>query len=376
MSIACNITEKNVSMVLDGKPHIIPRTSGVFQQVVEAINNEDEDNLRLLLAPKAHIASFTEGRIEFDGRELRFNGETIHNSIKDRLHFLWTQGLNLKPLMRFLDNLMDNPSYRAVNETYGFLEACDLPITNDGCFLAYKMVRDSYMDIHSGTMLNAVGTRVEVPRNQIDEDSNRTCSYGLHVCSQGYLGCYGSGRNSSDRVLIVKINPADVVAVPADYNNAKMRVCGYDVVGECSWEDVGLDRFHTNNFSDDYSDDDYSDDEYDDEYDGGYGDFDEEYDEGYDDPFEDSLEEEWTPVTPTPEPLEEPTPVQAPQPPQPTLAAVGGKLTLSAVKDIKRLLAEPEHVRLSITNIAALHDINESTVRKIRDGLIHRDITL
>jgi len=32
-------------------------------------------------------------------------------------------------------------------------------------------------------------------------------------------------------MLEVKIDPADVVAIPTDYNNAKMRICKYEVLG-------------------------------------------------------------------------------------------------------------------------------------------------
>ena len=32
--------------------------------------------------------------------------------------------------------------------------------------------------------------------------------------------------------MIVKINPADVVAIPSDYNNTKGRTCRYEVVSE------------------------------------------------------------------------------------------------------------------------------------------------
>jgi hypothetical protein len=52
----------------------------------------------------------------------------------------------------------------------------------------------------------------------------------LHFCSQDYLPHFGNGYDS--RVVIVKINPADVVSIPSDYNNAKGRACRYEVVGE------------------------------------------------------------------------------------------------------------------------------------------------
>jgi hypothetical protein len=81
-------------------------------------------------------------------------------------------------------------------------------------------------------MDNSVGNVVEIPRNQVDEDSNRTCSHGLHVANWNYAHTqFASSDASSDIMLEVEVNPADVVAIPTDYNNAKMRVCKYKVLG-------------------------------------------------------------------------------------------------------------------------------------------------
>jgi hypothetical protein len=122
---------------------------------------------------------------------------------------------------------MDNPSYRSVQELYGFLEKNNLPITPDGYFLAYKRVRDDYTDCHTGTMDNSIGKTVSMERNQVDDDQNNTCSQGLHFCSQGYLKHFGGART-----IIVKINPRDVVSIPTDYDNSKGRACKYQVIGE------------------------------------------------------------------------------------------------------------------------------------------------
>lgn len=101
-----------------------------------------------------------------------------------------------------------------------------------GNFIAYKRVRESFRDIHSNTMDNSVGALVEVPRNQVDEDSSRTCSHGLHVANWTYAHTqFASSNPETDVMLEVEVNPADVVAIPADYNNAKMRVCKYKVLG-------------------------------------------------------------------------------------------------------------------------------------------------
>jgi hypothetical protein len=66
-------------------------------------------------------------------------------------------------------------------------------------------------------------------RNAVDDDQNRTCSSGLHFCSKDYLDHFGG---SDSRTVILKINPADVVSIPADYNATKGRACRYEVIGE------------------------------------------------------------------------------------------------------------------------------------------------
>jgi len=70
--------------------------------------------------------------------------------------------------------------------------------------------------------------------------------------------------------MIVKINPKDVVAIPADYNNTKGRTCRYEVVAEYKddWrtkiqrEESGWD---SKLYSSDGGEYDYDDEDYDDE---------------------------------------------------------------------------------------------------------------
>lgn len=333
--IPYNITEKNVTLSVDGKPYIIPSSAPAYSGIVEAIRDNDLTRLRQLLQPKQRIAEVTEGRITFDGKELFFNDEVIHNVIRDRLCFLWERGLDYQPLLRFMDNLMDNPSFRAVNETYKFLEACDLPITNDGHFLAYKKVRNNYTDIHSGKFDNSVGNVLEVPRNTVDENCNNTCSYGLHVCSQSYLLMFGGWNSGPDRTLQVKVNPRDVVAVPIDYDNAKMRVCRYEVVAELDPQDVSMDAFYTDQWGVEPDDD-----------------FEEDFEE--DDDFDDLPEIESV--------SNQSNKVGQPQ-----------VLNEHKVREILRLLDDGE---LTLVAIGKLFGVNESTIRRIRDRKIWKHVTI
>ena len=63
-----------------------------------------------------------------------------------------------------------------------------------------------------------------MPREECDSDPNVTCSAGLHVGSMEYVHDFGH----SDKVILeVLVSPRNVVAVPNDYNNTKMRTCEY-----------------------------------------------------------------------------------------------------------------------------------------------------
>jgi len=155
----------------------------------------------------------------------------LHSTLTNRMMEMHREGFDISPMAVFLQNLMENPSYRAVNELYEFMEKSDLPITEDGCFIAYKRVRGDFKDLYTGKIDNSPGKTPEMPRNMVDEDSNRTCSVGLHFCSREYLPSYG-GYSDEYKVIMIKINPRDVVAIPRDYNNAKGRCCKYYVVEE------------------------------------------------------------------------------------------------------------------------------------------------
>ena len=127
---------------------------------------------------------------------------------------------------------MDNPSYRARNELYNFLEHENLPVTEDGHFLAYKAVRSDYRDLWSGTMNNSVGNIVEMPRPNVDDNCSVGCSAGLHAGSIDYVNSYGG---SSSTKVIVKINPRDVVSVPTE-DSRKLRCCRYEVISSFTSE--------------------------------------------------------------------------------------------------------------------------------------------
>lgn len=170
-----------------------------------------------------------------------FFGEfEVKGPLARKIESIIVDELDATPFARFIEKLLQNPSARAVHELYTFLGYKDLAITDSGNFLGYKGVQHNYYSSHGNTqtvvlkgtvdagghILNAVGEEVEVQRNNVDDNKDIHCSSGLHVGSLDYAQSFGS------RLMIVEVDPRDVVTVPSDCNFQKLRVCRYKVVAE------------------------------------------------------------------------------------------------------------------------------------------------
>jgi hypothetical protein len=230
-------TEGSIHLVLQGKPVGLHKTDKHYNVVLQAIKDKktDQEVLDILEAEKHRMEAAIEvvPGVELKGGQLYHNGECIAGMLGSRMLQMLDEGFDLTPMAALLENLQQNPSYRVVQHLYPFLEKGKIPITEDGCFLAYKAINPDWTSIHAspdGTHLdNSIGRIVSMPRNKVDENPDRTCSYGLHVCSFDYLPHFA---HNNGHVVVVKVNPANVVAIPVDYDHTKMRVCEYEVIGE------------------------------------------------------------------------------------------------------------------------------------------------
>lgn len=221
--------------------HAFRATHGNFDEILSAIRGKDFERAQRLVDKASLVSAAIDsvgddkvGSFALHDNQVFYvtaTGEKpIHSVLTKRIVEMAAGGFDVNPMLRFMRNLYENPSKTAIDELYLFLEHHDLPITDDGCFLAYKRVRSDFRDIYSGTLDNRPGSVVSMPRNEVDDKRANTCSTGLHFCSREYLNSFK--KNESDRVIIVKINPRDVVSIPADHNNAKGRCCRYVVVAE------------------------------------------------------------------------------------------------------------------------------------------------
>ena len=200
-----------------------------FMEIIGLLREERYDEAMEILNIKRGLERYVSGDLIIENGVLLYRDLVIDSGLTRRIIAKMQAGESFLPLVAFFENLMLNPSRRAVYQLYDFLEHNDIEITDDGYFIAWKRVDSNFKDMYTGMFDNSPGTIVKINRFEVDEDPNTTCSHGLHVAAKSYIPHYGGGRG---KVIACKINPADVVAIPTDYKNAKMRCAGYEVLYE------------------------------------------------------------------------------------------------------------------------------------------------
>jgi hypothetical protein len=230
MSVPFMWVDGNLTVILKNKAHQVIPDHTNYKLILEALPTATEDELLELVDIEKAIATFSQGQVSIVNGKVMFEGEEVHGSISKRIIEFMSKGLPFQPLVNFLENLMQNPSMQSQQELYDFLEHENLPVTEDGCFLAYKAVNSDFKDKWRGTFDNNVGQVCEMRRAKVDDNRGRGCSAGLHAGALNYVANYGS-VDAGDNIVIVKINPEDVVSVPSDCNCEKLRTCKYEVVG-------------------------------------------------------------------------------------------------------------------------------------------------
>jgi len=235
MNIAINYNPDPVSgwikVIADGKDYFVSASSPLYAKAFDAFKAKDWESFFCAVDPSVKINSLFAKyeTVEVKNGLLYVDGDVVDSVVSDRLIQMLSNEVDVLPVLKFVYRLRLNPSSRAVNELYTFLEHKCLPFTESGTFLAYKAVRPNYHDKHSGRFDNSVGNVLEMPRNKVDDNKDVGCSYGFHAGTLEYAtGFAGMG----DKIVLVEIDPADVVSIPTDCEFQKLRTCRYKVVEE------------------------------------------------------------------------------------------------------------------------------------------------
>lgn len=229
----------------DGAPLVATNeTHSNFNEIVDAVLSNDERAYDLFDTGRVverKFADVADGRIAVRGGTVYFDEEPLDNAISEAILRFLEADEDFAPLARYVENVMANPEEHSREQFYRWIQNHHFPISDTGKIVAYKGVASDhnggYQSINAGTAFvnnveingkipNAVGDVVTMPRSEVAHDPHTACHKGLHAGTWEYASTFGEGT-----VMLVEIDPRDVVSVPNDCNSQKVRVCRYEVIG-------------------------------------------------------------------------------------------------------------------------------------------------
>ena len=224
------LTGDSVILTMGNETEIVDSTHPNYKAIREAIFKEDFKVAFDLMNIRKAIESFTQGNITIKGDKLFYGEMHVKTELADKIiQMMQTGDEGFKRLIKFFENLMKNPSRSSVEQLWGFVCHNDVEIDEDGYLIGWKKVRsngNNLFDSRTGKVPNNVGCVVEMPRWMVDDHRSVTCSQGLHVGAWDYVRSF-----SGNVITKVRMSPADVVSVPDDYDDMKVRTSKYEVVG-------------------------------------------------------------------------------------------------------------------------------------------------
>lgn len=243
------INSSGITLFHNGSPITVAKGSSKYARIMDVFDlpesERDEAVNAVLSAQPKYQESLQKEGFEIVGDHVFMDGEKLAQPLAQKILSLQREELPFDLFLNFFRNLQQNPSASSIQQLYDFLAYKELPITEDGCFLAYRGLNADFWSIsgnkntrvlsgkvnHAGQIFNGVGEYIAVERNQVDDNRSLGCSYGLHAGSFDYAKGWGQGK-----MVVVKINPKDVVSVPEDCGYQKLRCCAYEVIAEISIE--------------------------------------------------------------------------------------------------------------------------------------------
>lgn len=243
MITASTLSNNTLTVIIDNGKQILTATKDhpKWNELVTAYGQKNENVLLELLSIKRVIEKFSNNGLSVTDAGIFFREMPLHGVDVDRVMAFLRQGIDYVPIANYMVRKFANPSKRAIDEMYNFLEHKNMPLTPDGRIIAYKGVQKDFFSVSSGNepllqgrrneagqIFNGVGETIEMLRSAVDDDFRRGCSGGLHAGSLSYAKDWVKDEGI---IILIEIDPADVVSVPSDCGCSKLRCCKYKVIG-------------------------------------------------------------------------------------------------------------------------------------------------
>lgn len=240
--IPFTISDNSITVIFNGKNHVVNRANGCYDSILLAIKNKKWNKIPDLVDKSVQINKKSNGKFTVSNGKIVIKNKEIPEIISKKILLYNNSNLPFEPIIKFWERLEKNPSFIARRDLFGFLESNGNPLTEDGCFICYKGVRSDYKDKWSGKIDNSPGKAPRMKRKDVCNDPAIPCAPGLHGASLSYATSYAG----SEKLIYIKVDPKDVVSVPKDHNHEKIRVCKYTVLGDfvnkCNEDEVYNDK--------------------------------------------------------------------------------------------------------------------------------------
>lgn len=222
------ITQDAITLNCGDKCETITKDNDNFQNIRKLIVDGNYQEAFSRMNVKEGIEKWCKGYLSIEGDKVTYNEVPITNKLTDRIINLMTTGdMEFERFAKFLNKVLENPSFKNRERLMDFAAAGDIDISDNGDLICFKNVGNDYHDKRTGKFRYAVGDKPSMPRHMVDDRDENSCSAGLHACSLRYLKeCWGT----SGKTLLVTVDPRNVVSIPFDYSDSKLRCCEMEVI--------------------------------------------------------------------------------------------------------------------------------------------------
>lgn len=225
-------TLKKLILNFGGKTYTVDRNSTIGKETELLLKNgSPPEEIEKVIDFSSYVTkTFDELSFDIDDTgQIYIDNELLPKCIADRLHNYSELDVveRVKAIILFWKNCKLNPDDTARTDLFAFLSHNSMPITSDGCFIGYKYVTrlgDKLVDAYTQRFDYSIGQKPKMRREDCDSDRYNPCSRGLHVGALSYV----NNHKTENVIISVKVNPKDVVAIPIDYNQTKLRCCEFE----------------------------------------------------------------------------------------------------------------------------------------------------
>ena len=209
-----------------------------FAEIVTRLRANDETALELFdlsAGIKKNIDKYLTHRIKIEKGIVYFDNKPVNNALTDLICRFVEENQDFTPLVSFFERVNNNPNLHSRDQLFRWLQTHKFAITPSGYIVGYKGVQSDFGSSHSGPGIvngvpknghldNTPGNVLEIDRALVVFDPQVGCAAGLHV------GTWDYAKSFAAVTVEVHVDPADVVSVPTDCSDAKMRVAKYKVI--------------------------------------------------------------------------------------------------------------------------------------------------